>query len=326
MAEALPYSYTLTAVGGAPPYSNWKVSAGALPVGLTLSSSGTISGTVASSLGSPFDLSVSVQDSAGMVSPAQAFSLVISASVPAIATNGIAPVYGQPGAIQPGSWVSIYGTNLATRTALWNGEFPTSLGGVTVTIDGKPAFLSYVSPTQINLEAPDDTPLFNVSVPVVVTNDYGRTTSSVMLQPESLSVFLLNGGPYAAAVIPTPDGSGAYADGSYDLMGPAGAFSFSTRPVKQGEILMLYGTGFGPTSPAVPAGVPFSGAASGTASVDVTVGGLPATVLFAGVVSPGLFQFNVVVPNTGSGNIVLRISVSGQNFAANLTGILMAVQ
>ena len=54
---------------------------------------------------------------------------------PAITTGGIVP-----GTIQPGEWVSIYGTNLASETATWTGNFPTSLGGTSVTIDGKPAY------------------------------------------------------------------------------------------------------------------------------------------------------------------------------------------
>jgi uncharacterized protein (TIGR03437 family) len=323
----VPYSFTLTAAGGTPPYTNWRVTAGALPAGLTLSSAGTISGTPVSSTGNPFGFSISVMDNLGLSSPALAVSIAVAAPVPAFATNGIAPAYGYPpGRIEPGSWVSLYGTNLASRTASWNGEFPKSLGGVTVTIDDKPAYLSYVSPTQINLEAPDDTAIFTRNVSVVVTNEYGSTSANVLLQSVSPSIFRLNGGAYAAAVIPTNDGSGAFGNGTYDLMGPAGVFAFPTRPVKQGETLMIYGTGFGSTSPAVPAGVPFSGAANATASVDFTIGGIPATALFAGVVSPGLFQFNVTVPKTGPGTKVLTVGFSGESFAGSVSGIFIAVQ
>jgi len=70
---------------------------------------------------------------------------------PAIMTGGIVP-----GTIQPGEWVSIYGTNLAVETATWTGNFPTSLGGTSVTINGKPAYLSFASYGQINLQAPND--------------------------------------------------------------------------------------------------------------------------------------------------------------------------
>lgn len=75
---------------------------------------------------------------------------------PVIAAGGIVPLYGSVGIIQPGEWVSIYGSNLATGPAVWNGNFPTSLGGTSVLINGKLAYLSMVSPGQINLQAPDD--------------------------------------------------------------------------------------------------------------------------------------------------------------------------
>ena len=75
-------------------------------------------------------------------------------SAPVISQNGIVPLSGSVPVIQAGSWISIYGTSLAGGTESWNGDFPTSLAGVSVTINGKPAYLSYVSPTQINVQAP----------------------------------------------------------------------------------------------------------------------------------------------------------------------------
>ena len=76
---------------------------------------------------------------------------------PTIALGGVGPLYGVPSAgIQPGSFVSIYGTNLITGQApvYWNGDFPTSLGGTSVTINNNLAYLAYISSTQINLQAP----------------------------------------------------------------------------------------------------------------------------------------------------------------------------
>ena len=78
-------------------------------------------------------------------------------STPSINAGGIVPVDSTVTTIQPGEWVSIYGTNLASSTVTWNGNFPTSLGGTSVTINGKAAYLSFVSPTQINVQAPNDT-------------------------------------------------------------------------------------------------------------------------------------------------------------------------
>jgi uncharacterized repeat protein (TIGR03803 family) len=73
------YSQTLAATGGTPPYSNWTVTSGSLPPGLTLTAAtGVISGTPTTATGSPFSFSVTVGDSAGATSPPQALSIVIT--------------------------------------------------------------------------------------------------------------------------------------------------------------------------------------------------------------------------------------------------------
>ena len=100
-------------------------------------------------------------------------------------------------------------------------------------------------------------------------------------------------------VILTPDGSGAYGGGTYDLVGPTGGFSFNTRPVKPGEVIELFGVGFGPTNPAVPAGQLYTGQGAPTVNpVTITIGGVPAIVSFAGITEAGLYQFNLTIPRT----------------------------
>jgi uncharacterized protein (TIGR03437 family) len=188
-----------------------------------------------------------------------------------------------------------------------------------VTINGKPAYLWYVSPTQINLQAPDDTA--TGSVGVVLTNSHGSFTSPVTLAPESPSFSLLDSN-HAAGVIPTPDGTGAYGGGAWDMVGPSGS-AFKTRPVKAGEILELFGVGFGPTNPAVPSGQVFKGQAPTVYPVTITIGGVPASVSFAGVTSAGLYQFNVIVPNAGSGDQALQATVNG---VATLPGPVLTIQ
>lgn len=64
-----------------------------------------------------------------------------ASAAPRIFPGGVVPVYSTATTVQPGSWLSIFGSNLAPATAVWNGDFPASLGGVTVTINGKPAYL-----------------------------------------------------------------------------------------------------------------------------------------------------------------------------------------
>lgn len=134
-----------------------------------------------------------------------------STPTPAISAGGIRPVFSPAGTIQAGEWVSIYGTNLADATYTWKGDFPTSLGGVSVRINGKPAYLWYVSPTQINLQAPDD-PATGI-VPVVVTSSAGSASSTVILGSYAPSFNLLDRS-HVAGLILRFDGSGAYGGGT----------------------------------------------------------------------------------------------------------------
>jgi uncharacterized protein (TIGR03437 family) len=136
--------------------------------------------------------------------------------------------------------------------------------------------------------------------------------SSVTLSPYGPSFSLLGDGKHVAGEIATTDGSGVYGGGTYDLLGPTDTFSFNTRPVHPGETLILYGVGFGPTTPHVPAGQIFSGAAPTATPVTITIGGAHANVVFAGITGAGLYQFNLIVPPiTGSGDQALEASANG---------------
>lgn len=237
---------------------------------------------------------------------------------------GLVSVFGST-VVQPGSWVSIYGNYLATTTAVWNGDFPISLGGTSVTFNAQPAYLWYVSPTQINLQVPDDANLGPVSV--VVNTPAATAATTVTLASQAPSFSLLGDGKHVAAEIATPNGTGAYGGGTYDLAGPSNTFSFNTRPVQPGETLVLYGVGFGPTTPAVLAGQPFAGAAPASSAITVTIGGLNAIVGFAGITEAGLYQINVTVPNAASGDQAVQATVNGvQTSPGPVVAVLKSAQ
>jgi uncharacterized protein (TIGR03437 family) len=207
--------------------------------------------------------------------------------------TGVANAEGEAPTIAPNTWVAIYGMNLAkaSDTRTWmgsdfvNGQMPTQLDGVSVTVNGKPAYVYYISAAQLNILTPPDELTGPVNV-VVTNNAVASAPYSAQTQPESPSFFVFNGGPYIAAV---------HLKGS--LIGPATLYPGASTPAKPGETIMIYANGFGPTSTPVVSG---SSSQSGSLSPSpiIKIGGIAATVAFAGLVAPGEFQFNVVVPSS----------------------------
>jgi uncharacterized protein (TIGR03437 family) len=226
----------------------------------------------------------------------------------------VANAEGENPAIAPNTWVEIKGSNLAPpgvsspdcapgycwqASDFLNNQLPVKLKGISVTVNGASAYVYYISPTQVNILTPPNP--MQGAVLVQVTNSNGASQPfTVQAQPLSPSFFMFNGGPYAAAT---------HVGGA--LIGPPSLFNGLTTPAKPGEIVVLYANGFGPTSTAVAAG---SETQSGSLSPlpVVTIGGINATVQFAGLVAPGEFQFNVVVPlNAPSGDNALVATYNG---------------
>lgn len=220
----------------------------------------------------------------------------------------------QPG-IESGSWAQITGANLADTTRLWtsadfNGpDLPTSLSGVSVSIDGKPAPVYYISPTQINVQVPTDSTLGNVAV-VVDNNGVFSPPAPVPLQSYAPAFFTWLVNPYAIASR-LPD---------YDAVGSPSA------PAHPGDELALWGTGFGPTTPMAPAGVEVSGLDTTVTLPTVTVGGVEVQVLGAALApgTAGLYQINIQLPaNLPTGTVALQASIGG---ATTPTGTSLFIQ
>jgi uncharacterized protein (TIGR03437 family) len=246
-------------------------------------------------------------------------------SAPVISAGGIVPLYGAANIIQPGSWVTIYGQNLANGTAVWNGDFPASLAGTTVTINGKPAYLSMVSPGQINLQAPDDTGSGKVTV--IVTTGAGSASSTVALLPYSPS-FELRDAVHVTAIIVRSDGSGAYGNGGYDILGPTGnCFGYPSVGAKPGDLVEIFGVGFGPTNPAVPAGKVFAGAAPVTDPLTLYINGVVVTPIFVGMSSAGIYQINLIVPpGLGQGDVPIQGWIGGYSTRQGILFSLASTQ
>jgi uncharacterized protein (TIGR03437 family) len=213
-----------------------------------------------------------------------------------------ASAYGGFSSVAPGSWVEIYGTNLAPSTRQWAGSdftgnnAPTSLDGVQVHIGGQQAFVEYISsnPGQINVQLPSAIPTGG-PLPLTVSN--GSATSNAInvtvnaAEPGLLapSVFQIGGKQYVVALLPDA--------ATYIL--PAGAISgVASRPAKPNDTLTLYGVGFGPVTPAIPAGQIVTEQNQLTQPLQIMFGQTPAQVTYDGLAPGfvGLYQFDVVVP------------------------------
>jgi protocatechuate 3,4-dioxygenase, beta subunit len=215
----------------------------------------------------------------------------------------------QPGAT-PGAWISIHGFRLSTSTRAWtaadivNGKLPTSLDGVSVTINGRNAYVYYISPTQINVQAPADT--LSGSVQVVVANSLGASAAATVQLQNALPGFFRLADDYVIAT----DSGGGY-------VGPANLVSgLITLPAKPQDTIVLWGTGFGPTNPAVEPGEVMAGSSPLMNPVTIRIGQASAQVLFAGMTAAGLYQFNTVVPDLPDGDYPVVAQVAGVRTAS----------
>jgi uncharacterized protein (TIGR03437 family) len=258
----------------------------------------------------PVTATVRVNSQYGGVSITVAYTPVTS---PAINNNGIVSAAGFQTKVRSGSWGTIYGSNLATTSRDWNSgdlngnAFPASLDGVSVKVGGKPAFVRTVSSNQINFQVPDG--IGTGAVPVTVTNSLGTSNVAMATVDNYAPAFfvgtVVNGRNYVAATEASPAGA--------TYIGPPSVPGL--RPAKAGEILTLWGTGFGPTTPAIPAGSTFSSAAPLDDEVQILIDGVAAVQRFAGISAAGLYQFNIVVPSLAAGDHKVVAIIGGSQTA-----------
>jgi uncharacterized protein (TIGR03437 family) len=256
-------------------------------------------------------------------------SLVLSSTAtpapPAISSVRSAQGFGGFAGIAPGTWVEITGNGLAPSAREWatadfNGAMtPQSLDGVRVTIGGQSAFLKYISPGQVNALVPANVAPGNTTV--VVSNGastigaYVVAVSATMpglLAPEA---FRVSGQQHVVALFPDWR--------TYVLPGNAAA-GVPARPAKPGDEIILLGIGFGAVTPIVPAGVVVSQANQLTTPLEIRIGGVPAEVRYAGLApgNVGLYQFNVIVPETVDGVAAVTFELGG---TAGSQGLVLAI-
>jgi uncharacterized protein (TIGR03437 family) len=247
-----------------------------------------------------------------------AVSKTAQGSPPAI-TSVVNAAGFQPG-VMANSWVTLQGTNLAPKTDDWshsivNGNLPTSLDGVNVTMGGKAAYVYYISPGQLNVLAPD---IPAGPVTVTVTTSGGVSANFAATASVFGPAFFL--WPGSQVVATRQDYSYAVKAGTF-----AGA---TTVPAKPGDVLILWATGFGPTNPAPPSGVsvPANGSYPTTSMPTVTVNNTPAVVYGAALApgSAGLYQIAIQVPPTlADGDWPIQASIGS---VQSPTGTVLSIQ
>jgi uncharacterized protein (TIGR03437 family) len=186
--------------------------------------------------------------------------------------------------VAPGSLISIFGNKLAGPGAADRLPLPTTLGGSTAVLAGIAMPLLFTSDGQINAVVPYETAV-NTTQQVILIR--GSSTSV----PQTLTVAA------AAPGIFTADSSGK---GQGIIFGPSGSLADPAHPVKAGDVVVIYCTGLGKVSPAVPTGspAPVSPLSNVVSQTSVTIGGIQVAPMFAGLTPGfvGLYQVNVGIP------------------------------
>ena len=217
---------------------------------------------------------------------------------------------GQFGAfpqVAPGSWIEIYGSNLAIDSRQWSGgDFvglaaPTVLDGTTVTIGGQSAFIGYIGGGQVNVQVPSNVPSGQQSL--IVKTAYGSSTAySVTVNATQPGLYapswaLVNGTQYLGAV---------FGNTTTYVFPPGAVSGFTSQRAKAGDTITLYGIGFGSVNGDTSAGQIVQKFNTLALPLQVFIGGTQASVTYQGLAPNfvGLYQFNVVVPAVASSDKV----------------------
>lgn len=198
--------------------------------------------------------------------------------------------------LAPGGLFTIFTSGLAAaELSAPAAPFPTSLGGVIVTVNGIDVPLLYVSPNQINAQMPYELP----PGPATLTVTAGASFSLVIpidIVPAAPGLFLSSG---RRAIVQNQD---------YRLNSTA-------NPAGVGSFIIAYFTGQGALDQAISTGAvaPPTVLSRTKSATSATVGGLPAQVMYSGMTPGyvGLAQANIVVPNLPSGEFPLILTIGG---------------
>jgi len=221
---------------------------------------------------------------------------LLQAQTPAIFANGVVNAGSFTPQISAGALASAFGANIGGANANASLPLPTTLRGVSITVNGRAAPLLFVSSGQVNFQVPWETATGTAKV--VVNNGLTSNTVNATVTTAAPGLFLFAGGH---AIVQNQDSL---------LNGP-------NNPAKTGSTIVVYLTGSGPVSPPVATGAlsPSSPLAQVTSTATATIGPANAPVAFAGLTPGfvGLLQLNIVVPaSLSSGDYPLVVTINGE--------------
>ena len=248
--------------------------------------------------------------------------VLCSGKTPAISTVISAGAYGQLPMFASGSWIEIYGSNFASDSWQWAGpdfngaKAPTSLAGISATVNSKPAYVWFLNSGQVNVQAPDDSA--TGSVPIVVSS-CGTASAPFMFQKAPLAPGFLSPPSYMV-------GGKQYLFAQFQdqtFVGDPAVLAGTSRPAKSGDLLIVFGIGFGESddgSGPIPPGVIAPDVNTLKNPFSISFGSTPASLIYDGLAPGfvGLYQFDVTVPNVPNGITPLNIMLNGAPISQQL--------
>ncbi len=237
---------------------------------------------------------------------------VLPAPTPVVVSVNSSASYAT-GVVAPGEFVTLFGSSLgpANLTTPTPGTAPTNLGGTTITFDGIAAPILYASATQTSVQVP-----YGINLPTTVMQVQRNGATSKATQINSVPA-------YPTLFTADSSGKGQIAALNYPSYTP----NSPSNPATRGGLIIIYGTGEGRTNPTSVEGTITTSILplpQPLYAVSVTIGGIPATIAYAGetpTALAGLMQINVTIPANapvGSGVPVL-VTINGQTSQGGAT-------
>jgi uncharacterized protein (TIGR03437 family) len=210
--------------------------------------------------------------------------------------------------VAPGSLISVFGANLSpTNIATAEIPLPTAIGESCLTVNGSAIPMLFASPAQINAQLPlhiDGRVTLTLYTPGGVSDDYFMN-----VQPVAPGIFQSGtAGPLTGipAVVKASN---------QELITPS-------NPIHSGDVIIIYATGLGGTSPEIEAGLPGPSAPHAVAVVapDVQLGGMPLAVIYAGLApgEVGVYQINAQVPARAPTGNQVPLTITQGGFTASV--------